>query len=287
MTIRESIAKRVSPLKQRLRLETPVIDEVPMMAENLHTQAFELPGGLGGMIPVIIRGKAYGDVAGKWYRVSFSKTLGSPSVVAVGEARGGKIPSVAAPTINISAAEVASESIDIASVSVTVDIPTTKIPFINASFPALYSDIAWVQKQICDPVNTIRNSVVDMQSKLNDAIGRINEGLAKASQVAKDLNNAINDGLKKTRDNAQNALNDGLKKSRDNTQRALGDTISNVRDSVNNGLSQLIPNLYSAWGLPSTMIITPVHIRNVSSTGFEFQSFGKTTCYYIAIGNRS
>ena len=58
--------------------------------------------------------------------------------------------------------------------------------------------------------------------------------------------------------------------------------IDNVRDAVNLRLN----DLYAMWGIPTNMAVTPLHIRNASDTGFEFQSFGQVTCYWIAIGRR-
>lgn len=58
--------------------------------------------------------------------------------------------------------------------------------------------------------------------------------------------------------------------------------IDNVRDAVN----LRINDLYQMWGLPTNMVPTPLHIRNVSDTGFEFQSYGNTTAYWFAIGKR-
>ena len=324
MTLRQILAERVSPLKKRLKIQTPVISEVALPADILSSLALELTSILG-QIPVICRGKAYGEVAGTWYHVPFTKSLYEPSVVAVAEGRAGAIPSVVAPTIVIGTVDVAAASVDVATASVDiatasvavpaaipVDIPTTVIPYLNEYFPYLVSDVAWVQTQICNPVNKIVEALYRVQSRINDTIGRINDGFNKTKTAVQNTNSsisdlrgksetAINSGLSKSRDNAQKALNSGLSTVRDNTQKALNagfskvkdntqsalnTTIGNTQSSVNKGLASLIPALYAAWGLPSTMIITPIHVRNVTSSGFDFQSYGKTTCYYIAVGSR-
>jgi len=279
MTLRSILAERVSPLKKRFRIETPVIDEVPAAAKIVSSMALELPSVLG-MILVISRGKAYGETAGLWYRVTFPKALNEPSIVAVAEGRAGSIPSVAAPKITIASVEVASTSVAVPA-SIPVEIPTTVIPYVNESFPSLTSDIAWVRDQICAPVNRIVESLYRIQARINDSIYRINEGFTKTKKAVEDSNTSIADLRTKT----ETGINAGLKTSRDNTQKALNTTIINTQDSVNKGLASLIPSLYAAWGLPSTMIITPIHIRNLTATGFEFQSYGKTTCYWIAIGS--
>jgi len=280
MTLREIVAERLSPLKKRLRMETPLINEVPAVARIISSLALEFPEILG-MVPIIARGKAYGETAGLWYRVAFPKAIAEPSVVAVAEGRVGAIPSVAAPTITIGTVEVTTTSVAVPS-AIPVEIPVTVIPYINESFPYLVSDIAWVNEQICKPVNRITASLYRIQSRINDTIGRVNQGFAKTEKAVKDTNASISDLRKKS----ESAINLGFRDSRDKTQKALNYSIVNTQDSVNKGLASLIPALYRAWGLPSTMIVTPIHVRNLTSSGFEFQSYGKTTCYYIAVGSR-
>lgn len=55
-------------------------------------------------------------------------------------------------------------------------------------------------------------------------------------------------------------------------------------DAIAGAVNLRLNDLYNMWGIPSNMAITPLHIRNVTSTGFEFQSFGNTTCSWIALG---
>jgi len=56
--------------------------------------------------------------------------------------------------------------------------------------------------------------------------------------------------------------------------------IDRVQDAVNLRLE----DLYNTWGLPTNVVPTPLHVRNVTSSGFEFQSYGNTTVYWIAVG---
>jgi len=280
MGLRALLAERFSPIKKRLKIETPVVNEVPVLAESTRSLALEFPEALG-IVPIIVRGEAYGEVAGLWYRVTFPKTLVTPSVVAVGEARRGAVPSTTAPKITIATVEVTTTSVAVPS-AIPVDIPTTSIPYLHHYFGYLVSDIAWVNDQICKPVNKIVESLYDVQTEINHIIDRINQGFGKTKKAVEDTNTAISD----LRVKSETAINTGLKDSRDKVQKALNTTIINTEDSVNKGLASIVPSLYTAWGLPSTMIITPIHIRNVTSTGFEFQSYGKTSCYYIAIGSR-
>jgi len=55
-------------------------------------------------------------------------------------------------------------------------------------------------------------------------------------------------------------------------------------DAIAGAVNLRLNDLYNMWGIPSNMVITPLHVRNVTSTGFEFQSFGNTTCSWIALG---
>jgi len=280
MTLRSLLAERISPLKKRLKLETPVLEEAPVTARIMSGVALEFPEILG-KVPVIVRGKAYGESAGWWYRVPFAKALSEPSVVAVAEGRRGTIPDIAAPKITIATVEVAATTVGVPA-AIPVEIPVTLIPYINESFPYFISDVPGL-KQVCESLNKVTASLYRIQDRINDGIGRINDGFNKTKKAVEDTNKSISD----LRLKSESAINTGLKDSRDKTQKALNTTVVNTQDSVNKGLVSLIPSLYAAWGLPSTMIITPVHVRNVMSTGFEFQSYGKTTCYYIGIGSRA
>ncbi len=76
MAIRRRVAERFSTVKKRAGLETPILGEVPLVAEVL--ERFELPKGV---IPAMARGKAYGEVAGLWYRVRFPRPIYEPIVV--------------------------------------------------------------------------------------------------------------------------------------------------------------------------------------------------------------
>lgn len=56
--------------------------------------------------------------------------------------------------------------------------------------------------------------------------------------------------------------------------------IDKVADAINARLN----DLYNMWGIPTNMAITPLHLRNITDTGFDFQSYGSTTCYWICVG---
>ena len=280
MALRTILAERLAPIKKRLKLETPVIEEAPLLAKVISSIELAFPSILG-KIPVIVRGKAYGETAGYWYRVSFPRALSEPSVVCVGEARGGLIPTVPAPKVTIASVGVASTKVGVPK-TIPVEIPVTAIPYINESFPYFISDFAWVRKQICEPLNELVKSLYRVQSRLNEGIRRINDGFAKTKKAVQDTNASLSD----FRGKVESSINTGLRSSRDNAQRALNTTIKNTESAVNERLAAIIPALYNAWGISSRMTITPIHVRNVTSTGFEFQSYGKTTCYYIAVGSR-
>ena len=64
--------------------------------------------------------------------------------------------------------------------------------------------------------------------------------------------------------------------------RKVNDQLKQIQDAVNARLQ----DLYTMWGIPTNMSLTSIHIRNATDTGFEFQSFGKCTIYWIATGRR-
>jgi len=300
MALRETVAERVSSLRKRLPAETPIIQEIPAIAKKVSSVSFTLPE-VEGIIPVIVRGKAYGEQAGLWYHVSFPKALVDPSIVAVGEARRGEIPTPKAPTIEIApvAISVPSVSIGIVATKVpkpaTINVPTVRSGHVPSSLGRFTCGSAI--KSLTDGLNDL---IVTMES----ALGRVNEviddltqsvngirsSLTSVNEKVDDLRDKVNVALDSLRINTENANNVVFDTLRKNTEKASNtglDTLrKNTESAVNKGLASVLPGLYAAWGIPTNMAPTPLHIRNVTSTGFEFQSYGKTTCYYIAVGSR-
>lgn len=275
--LREIVAEKVSGLKRRVELETPIVEEIPRPAKILSSVEMAFPPALG-MVPVIVRGKAYGETAGLWYRVTFPRALHEPSVVAVGEGRGGVIPTPKAPTITI-----APVSISIASAGVpkaaSIVVPAVRkghVPTSLGRFSCGWA-ISGLTDGLNDLVETLESVLVRINQIIDDAysaIENIRASLTSLNAKVDDLRAKVNDALASFRDNVQTPVNSALNTLRSNTESA-----------VNEGLAKVIPSLYDAWGIPRNMALTPLHIRNVTSTGFEFQSYGKTTCYYIGVGS--
>jgi len=55
-------------------------------------------------------------------------------------------------------------------------------------------------------------------------------------------------------------------------------------DRVEERVNQVLRDFYQMTGIPEGMLITPLHTRFVTKTGFEFLSLGNTTAWWIAIG---
>ena len=239
MAIRRRIAERIATPLKRAGVETPVLEQIPHRAEEISAFYYQLvqEASRGQVtellrIPAFAHGKAYGETAGFWYRVTFPKPINNPNVVAVGEGRRGEIPEVKAPRITIP----------------DITIPDITIPRVPTSLGRF--ECGWAIASLTDGLN-------DLVEVLEGVLVRINEIIDKTS-----------DAVAKTREN-------------------IRQYVDNIRDSVNSGLGGILPALYVAWGIPSNMAVTPLHIRNVTSTGFEFQSFGRTTCHWICLGTRA
>jgi len=113
MAIRGIIAKRISKLK-RVGIETPIIDETALPAEVISVEGFFQPSldvyerieSIRDIIerlknlPQIAHGTAYGEEAGRWYRVSYPKRMPGATPVAIGVARGGEIPRRTIPKVD-------------------------------------------------------------------------------------------------------------------------------------------------------------------------------------------
>jgi uncharacterized protein YoxC len=320
MVLRETVAERVSDLKKRLPT-TPILKEMSMTAKIISSDLLAFPQ-VGGIIPAIARGKAYGELAGVWYHVTFTRELMDPSLAAIGEGRRGVIPTPKAPTIDVPSVSIGVPSVSIGVPSVSVGVVSARVPRAAAiTIPAVRSGhvptslgrfaCGWAIASLTDGLNdlvvTMESVLVRVNELIDDLVGSVNDvrsSVVSVDEKVDDLRNKVNDALESLRSNAENASNNGLDALRKNTEQAsnagldklrentekasttgLGTLRKNVESAVNKGLAAVIPELYAAWGIPQNMAPTPVHVRNVTSTGFDFQSYGKTTVYYIAMGS--
>jgi hypothetical protein len=272
------VAERIATPLKRAGVETPILEEIPHKAEEISTfyyQAEQYGGQLELLrLPAFAHGKAYGETAGFWYRVTFPKPINNPSVSCIPEARTGEIPQVKMPTIGITRVPLPK----IAEIKVPTDIGINPIPVGAPKFTyectgplcgfSPYKEITELGQSIASVLNEISDKVMEEQNRVNQVIFRINDALKKIIDTVKSLDAKVDD-LRTKVDEAVDTLR------------------LNAENSVNDGLNRILPALYTLWGLPKTMAATPIHVRNVTSTGFEFQSLGKTTIWWIAIGTRA
>lgn len=314
MALRRKIAERVSTVKERAGLRTPILDEVPLMAETL--ARFELPKGV---IPAMARGKAYGETAGLWYRVTFPHPIYEPIVVCVGEARKGDIPkSKLVPSIPlIPTIPELEKLLDIPKIEDLIKVLKEKIPdltipkwslhmptsddFVNLvkTFFGDWSVFNWMRDAIAWAIGNFEYAIWDTLfrprglEKMNELLGmtqdRINDRLEKIRGIFNTKLADIDDRLDTLRTRVNDRLpllGDGVDERLETLRSGVNDRVETVRSRVNESFEELFPRLYAAWGLRRDMALTALHIRNVYSTGFEFQSFGQTTCYWLAVGRR-
>lgn len=300
MAVRRTIAETVRRPLKRAGVKTPILDKIPLPARIISSSEFVFPAAMG-VIPVIARGKAYGEVAGVWYKVFFPRAIRDASVVAIGEGRTGEIPVVKAPTISIPKVSVAipTVSVRVASAKVPkvadIKVPKIDLPSIPTSLGRF--ECGWAISGLCDGLNDMvvilergLRRINELRDKLATTLDQVKSSMDGIDAKVDDLRAKVNTALDELRKNSQASINDGLSKLRGNVKSgadtALGTMGTNISSAVNSGLAKVLPSLYDAWGIPKTMALTPLHVRNVTKTGFEFQSYGKTTCYYIAVGRR-
>jgi hypothetical protein len=224
-------------------------------------------------IPVFVHGKAYGKTAGLWYRVTFPRPVEEPTVACVAEARRGEIPRVTIPSIRIARAELA--EVALAKLA-EIEVPEVRILHVPTALGRF--QCGWAISGLCDGLNKMVEKLETALIRLNEVIDKVRDAFEKVRSSVESVNAKIDD----LRDKANEAVAD----LRAKVNTALDSLRINTEVSANDGLGRVIPSLYDAWGIPHVMALTPVHVRNVTSTGFEFQSFGDTTVYYIAIGRR-
>ncbi len=318
LAFRRRIAERIAAPLKRVGIETPILDEVPRKAEVLHEEFFELVGGgriaeavevgeVGGRIaerirvPVFAHGKAYGETAGLWYKVSFPRRIGNPSVVCVGEARTTdfrkreieKIPDL---TIGKTSPIPLIEKIAIPPIDITFTRPYLTVLTVNdfidgikrflgdwGVFNWIRDAIAWAYGHVEYWAYTILwKRYAESVNKMLDDIYKIFDSMRKGLSDMVRLTNDRLEALRVAINNCIASINAGMEGLRTGTNTR----VETLRTKVNEITGDIIPALYDACGIPLGMALTPLHIRNVSEFGFEFQSFGQTTCYWIAIGSR-
>lgn len=269
-------------------------------------------------------GRAYGPVKGTWYGVSFEVGfITDPSVVIIALARTGKLITRVVDKVT-TARVTAPEKISVEVVAATEKVLAEKIakfeiPRIgigtadevgrkigdayNSECKKRLGDwgfFNWMRDGICSvtwgigyitgtwihwmytvlvqpQVDKVRDAV---NQAISDQTGKINTAMSsqmdKLNSSLGDLRTKVNTALSKQVDK----INDRLSSLVDN----INITNSSQVDKIISRVNAVLADLYDSWGLPSGIIATPVHVRNVSKTGFEWQSYGETTVYWIAIG---
>jgi len=274
--------------------------------------------------------------------VTFSQP---PTIVAIAELREGTPPKVTAPTITIPTLELPKAStIDIPRMSLpsatpisvpsvqipkspTIEIPTVTIAYLNESFPyyspgqvCFFGACQPINVELADNLNKVTKSLYAIQTRANDVIATINDGLKKIREATisvrdalfdfrdkvqtavneyKDkIQTAVNSGFSDTqtktqealnayRDKIQTGVNSGLTDIHNKTQEALNTYRQNIQKAVNDGLSNVIPKLYEMVGMPVGQLMSPINIRNVTESSFEFYSLSPgLKLHYIAIAKR-
>jgi len=269
-------------------------------------------------------GKNYGPAKGSWYRISFELTFTTePSVVIIGLARTGKlitrvIDKVATSTV------VAPEKVPVAVVSAVEKIAVEKIskfeiPRIgigtadevgkkvasayNSECKNRLGDWGWlnfIRDGICSVtwgigyitgvwIHWMYTILVQPQiDQVRDAVNKAISDQVDKSNAAQSIQvDRINTRLGDLRSNVNMALSSQVDKINARLSTLVGNinaANSSQVDKVIARVNSVLMDLYDSWGLPSGIIATPVHVRNVSTTGFDWQSYGETTIYWIAIG---
>jgi len=284
-------------------------------------------------LPMIARGIVKASLTG-WTRVAYYDPITDatvvfaepPSVVALTESTTGRIESVKVeipaeiPDVSVSIpADIPEVAVSIPApisavpVAIPLTVPETSILAAPVTYIKFSSTNPIIQREICDPLNTVTQQLGETQNKLNQTIAAVNSGFAKTNQSIKDLRtkteNAINQGLggsnnsvKDLRTKTENAINQGLggsnsalKDLRTKTETATNrgfaktnDSIKDLRTKTEKALNEIIPTLYAMIGLPLNHKISLVEIRPPRNDCFEFYSlYPNMIVHYVAIGKRA
>jgi hypothetical protein len=297
-----AIRGRVREIAQRLRPQTTT-DETVLPAEVLSVNGFKLPTldtyrpeAIGDFLknfsslPSFAYGKASGPAAGVWYAVKYPKAMVGAVPIAIGLGRPGSIASRTIGRVGDILLKTIEPVRDIFGTEIT---RVTRDDFNSDAYCKVVAEGARDRvKQLAPPwpldivwdfvcgnlvyyafyagwyvsgwvLNVLWDSFVQVQ------IDRVRDSI---NGVVGDANAVINARLIRIQEAFNSVIGDA------NTK--INGQIGAIQDAVNLRLN----DLYSMWGLPTNMAPTPLHIRNATSTGFQFQSYGNTTAYWFAIG---
>lgn len=127
--------------------------------------------------------------------------------------------------------------------------------------------LQWLWNLLVQPqVDRIRDSI---NAAISDQTDRINSAL---STFQTRINTSFSDQTDK--------INTAIGSNND----ALNVALLGLTDSLTTRVNAVLEDFYRATGIPSGVLITPLHTRNVTPNGFEWQSYGNTKITWMAVG---
>jgi hypothetical protein len=293
--LRGNIIKKIRGVSFFETVETPLANEIALPADIDHIQAPPAWGNITNFqelieamekLPVVVSGSAYGKMAGQWYSVIFPRRVENPHVVCTAMARAGsfitsEIPRVSMPSLK----EIPKEARE--------EIPDIKLTW--PSKDTMSSETRAKLEEGC--IKMIKERIGEWLAPPFLSTGTFCKGIANASFGEwlsdfwdtyikikfEDLKYGITDTIDLVYKKLWNQTDKATSTLQDNIAILYNSTNSQV-DQIRDRINNVLKDLYKMWGVPSGYILTPVHIRNITPTGFEFQSYGETTVQFVAVG---
>lgn len=227
-------------------------------------------------VPIVEAGKIETYSKG-WAKVTFKtpfKTV--PAVVAVAEP---KEEWFRQPTTYISLPQIVLQKLTPID---KVEIPRVQRPDLRVKFgDALkqkFIDVAgdW------SVLNWLRDRFADIFYWIGYAIGTLmnwfwdNAIQPQVDKIAESIKNEINETIDKVNSSLSNLVN--------NIQSGLSALRNKAQEAINTIPEKTVEAFWSVVGYQRNLLGIPVAVRNVTTTGFEVWSPGRTTIYYVAVG---
>lgn len=288
MNVREMVAGRISQARRTTRLVPPRerVRPVGVIRESKVEEREVTPDYSKMTFPEVVLGLPHVErgessaMSPGWFWVRFKVKIRRPQVVAVCEMRSTSFVERLIPRVD------------------DITLKTVKRPFVPPISVPKFTDIdvsetvANAARDRCRATlgdwgffNWMRDGICSVAYAMGKLEGEHLEWLYNV--IVKPQLQKIYSDMQVLATNTRGAIQTVSDSSRDAINSVVVDANSKINKQVEkmqDRVNGVLKDLYEMWNIPQGAAVTPAQIRNVTSSGFEWYSYGNTTLHYVAIG---